>query len=143
MSEVQKHLFIVRGLPSSGKTSFANDLAKAKSSELGIDLKAHAADDYFYEIGNGEYAFSFEKLGAAHMQCFRRVEKDLSDHGIAIVANTFVKQTDINKYVKLAESYGARVTSLIIEKRHDNKNSHNVPEETMDNMEKSFVIKLR
>ena len=143
MSITPKHLYAFRGLPSSGKSTFANTFASAISAEHGIEIKAHAADDYFYEKGNGSYAFDVAELGAAHAQCFRRVLSDLETKGIAIVANTNVKQTEINKYKKLADSLEALFTSIVVEKRHDNKNSHNVPQEILDRMEREFVIKLQ
>jgi hypothetical protein len=46
-------------------------------------------------------------------------------------------------YYKLAEQYGYKVVSLIVENRHGNKNIHNVPDETLEKMESRFQIKLR
>jgi hypothetical protein len=45
-------------------------------------------------------------------------------------------------YFDLANTYGYKIVSLIIENRHGNKSIHNVPEETMDKMKNRFEIKL-
>jgi hypothetical protein len=45
-------------------------------------------------------------------------------------------------YFDLAERYGYRVVSLIVENRHGAKNTHNVPDEVLDNMRSRFEIKL-
>ena len=45
-------------------------------------------------------------------------------------------------YFDLAEKYGYTVTTLIVESRHDNKNDHNVPVETVNKMRNRFSIKL-
>lgn len=46
-------------------------------------------------------------------------------------------------YLDMAEIYGYRVVSLVVENRHGNSSVHGVPEETMKKMEDRFSIKLR
>ena len=45
-------------------------------------------------------------------------------------------------YYELAEKYGYRVYSIVVENRHGVKNVHNVPDEAIDKMRKRFEIKL-
>jgi hypothetical protein len=45
-------------------------------------------------------------------------------------------------YYKLAEQFGYRVYSLVVENRHGGINTHDVPDETMEKMKNRFEIKL-
>jgi hypothetical protein len=45
-------------------------------------------------------------------------------------------------YYNLAKKWGYRVTSLIVENRHEGVNIHGVPQETLDKMKQRFEIKL-
>jgi hypothetical protein len=45
-------------------------------------------------------------------------------------------------YFDLAEKYGYRVYSLIVENRHGGVNEHGVPEEKLVQMKKRFEIQL-
>jgi hypothetical protein len=45
-------------------------------------------------------------------------------------------------YYDLAEKYGYRVYSLIVENRHGGVNEHGVPEEKLEQMKQRFEIKL-
>lgn len=129
-------LYIIRGLPGAGKTSVANALAG--------NSPVHSADDYFYEIGDGTYAFDRNLLGKAHGQCKARVEGNMLELSPSIfVANTFTTQKELNTYIKLAETYNYRVVSLIVENRHGNSSVHNVSDEAIDAMEARFTIKLK
>lgn len=110
------------------------------------DYKVRSADDYFYENGPnpGEYDFDRDSLGKAHGQCKFKVESDMKKGNSKVfVANTFTTEKEIKPYVELAEKYGYRVTSLIVENRHGNKSVHNVPEEIMDAMANRFTVKLK
>jgi hypothetical protein len=45
-------------------------------------------------------------------------------------------------YVDLAEKYGYRVFSVIVENRHGSSNVHGVPDEVIEKMKERFEIKL-
>jgi hypothetical protein len=45
-------------------------------------------------------------------------------------------------YYELAEKYDFTIFSIIVEKRHQGTNQHNVPEEKIEQMKKRFEIKL-
>jgi hypothetical protein len=60
-----------------------------------------------------------------------------------VVSNTLTTEKELKPYYELAEKYNYTVFSLIVENRHGGTNVHNVPEETLDKMEKRFSIKLR
>jgi len=129
-----KYLFIFRGLPSSGKTTAA---------ELLIN-KEHicSADDYFYN-DKGEYIFDREQLHQAHRQCQNKAD-NLMIAGVQKVAicNTNTTKKEMKTYYELAQKHNYRVVQLIVEKTHNNKNNHNVPDETVEAMRKRFEISL-
>jgi hypothetical protein len=45
-------------------------------------------------------------------------------------------------YFELADIYGYRVYSLIVENRHGGVNEHGVPQETLDKMKNRFEVQL-
>jgi hypothetical protein len=59
-----------------------------------------------------------------------------------IVSNTFTQEWEMQPYFDLAEKYGYRVYSLVVENRHGGVNEHGVPQETLDKMKNRFEIKL-
>lgn len=143
-----KTLFLLRGLPGNGKTTAAETLAADLDFIHGPMMKypVHCADDYFYENGPrpGEYDFDPSKLGHAHGQCKYRTELEMQKEETKIfVANTFTTEKEMEPYFELAEKYGYRVTSFIVENRHGNNSVHSVPEDKMQAMENRFTIKLR
>jgi predicted kinase len=133
-------LFLVRGLPGSGKTSFA--------SAIWNDYSVCEADKFFYDK-EGNYNFDPSKLKEAHTWCKNQVETRMIDHQnnqqyypeIA-VSNTFTQEWEMEDYFKLAEKYGYKVVSLIIENRHGGQNVHGVPEDKLQIMKDRFQIKL-
>lgn len=133
-------LFLVRGLPGSGKSSFA--------THIWNDYAVCEADKFFYDK-DGNYNFDSSKLKEAHAWCKNEVEIRMKDHQnnpqyypeIA-VSNTFTQEWEMEDYFKLAEKYGYKVVSLIVENRHGGKNLHGVPDEKLEQMRNRFEIKL-
>ncbi len=132
-----KNLIILRGLPGSGKSTFARHVFR----------NVFEADQYFYDE-RGIYNFDPDKLYESHLDCQRRVEELMkmsegSQNGQEIVvSNTSTTEKELEPYLDLAKKYGYSVVSLIVENRHGNKSIHGVPEETMEKMRKRFSIKL-
>lgn len=128
-------LYLIRGLPGSGKSTFANQLLNA-----GIVQAVYSADDYFYK--DGVYNFDASKLGTAHLQCLNKTCIALDLGANVAVANTFTTENEMNAYLRHAELTGVNVVSLIVENRHGNSSVHNVPEETLNRMRSRFSVKL-
>jgi predicted kinase len=129
---VEKSLFIVRGLPGSGKSTFASQI-----SDVYFE-----ADQYFINQ-SGEYAFDASKIKDAHEWCRSKTESAMAwgKHKIA-VSNTFTQDWEMKAYYDLAEKYEYQVFSIIVENRHGNKNLHGVPDDTLKRMKDRFQISL-
>ena len=129
---MEKILILVRGLPGSGKTTFAQSIAAGP---------VLSADDYF--MVNGKYEFNADLLGKAHETCLNRTEYQMQRGTNQIfVANTFTTKREMKPYFEIANQYGYAVFSIIVENRHGNKSVHNVPGETMIKMKDRFDIQL-
>ena len=128
-----KTLYIVRGVPGSGKSTFAQSL----------DCPVFEADQYFIDSETGAYKFDGSKIKLAHNWCKLRVEQSMEDESQKIaVSNTFTQEWEMDAYYELAKQYGYRVFSLIVENRHGGINEHGVPEDKLEIMKNRFEVKL-
>lgn len=97
---------------------------------------------YFID-SNGEYNFNPSKIKDAHKWCKDEVEYLMSfEHSPIVVSNTFTQEWEMEDYYKMAEEYKYQVHSIIVENRHNGVNTHNVPEEKLQQMKDRFQIKL-
>ena len=133
-------LFLVRGLPGSGKTSLA--------THIWNEYAVCEADKYFYDK-EGNYNYDPSKIKDAHTWCKSQVETMMKDHKLneqyypeIAVSNTFTQEWEMEDYFQLAEKYGYKVVSLIVENRHGGKNVHGVPDDKIEIMRNRFEIKL-
>jgi predicted kinase len=126
-----KELFLLRGLPGSGKSTLARSLG-------GMHMEA---DKYF--MSSGKYEFDASQLRDAHNWCQNAVRVGMETQGQKIiVSNTFTQEWEMDPYYKLAEQYGYRVYSLVVENRHEGVNEHGVPADKLEQMKNRFEIKL-
>jgi predicted kinase len=131
---------LLRGLPGSGKSSFAK--------HMWSDFVICEADQFFYD-SEGNYNFDPSKLKDAHKYCRDKVETFMSDneknsqfYPEIVVSNTFTREWEMDEYFKLAKKYNYQVVSLIVENRHGNKNVHGVPDSKIEEMRNRFEISL-
>jgi predicted kinase len=128
-----KNLYLVRGIPGSGKSTFAKQLGCT-----------HFETDTFF-MEDGEYKFDPSKLKQAHSWCQKIVETYMKDGELypkIAVSNTFTTERELQPYFDLAEKYDYVVFSVIVENRHDNESVHNVSDETINKMINRFQIQL-
>lgn len=133
---MEKLLFIVRGLPGSGKSTFAKTLVGEKDY-------CHKEADMFFVDGKGNYKFNPSQLKEAHTWCNEEVEFLMKyEHSRIVVSNTFTQEWEMESYYELAKKYGYTVFSIIVENRHDGVNTHGVPDDKINQMKNRFNIKL-
>lgn len=117
-------LVLVRGLPGSGKSTYAASIACP-----GALIEA---DHFFYK--DGEYKFNRYKLRAAHADCIARTRLALESGEFATVAvaNTFTTLSELLVYTKMAESLG--IACRVVNTRYKFKSIHGVPADTLEKM---------
>jgi predicted kinase len=135
-----KNLYIVRGLPGSGKSTFARSIAKP--------YQIFEADQYF--IKRGKYNFDATKLKEAHDDCKQRVVRRMRENlfnsiffNNIVVSNTFTQDWEMKYYRSIGKRYGYKVHTIIVENRHYGSNVHGVPQDKLQVMEDRFEIKLK
>ena len=123
-------LYAIRGLPGSGKTT----LAKL------FDLKFYEADQYFENFNNNKFDHSLIKK--AHQNCFDNVKKELQKGNSVIVSNTMTSEEEVLEYQNLAKKLNVKFVSMVLENRHKGISVHDVPQSSIEQMQKRFNIKL-
>lgn len=129
------NLYLVRGLPGSGKSTFAATLAD------GLDCNHYEHDQYLY-TDEGEYLWTEKRMGYAFRQCLRDTEATMIEGEPVVVSNVFPNVRAMKNYRKLAEKYGYRVTYVVVENRRGGVNIHSVPEDALLSMRNSFQVEL-
>jgi predicted kinase len=133
---MEKILYIVRGVPGSGKSTFAKTLGGT-----------HFETDTFF-MENGEYKFDFTKLKDAHKWCQASVNTAMimnhtaGINNVIVVSNTFTQEWEMEPYFEMASTFDYKVFSIVVENRHDGVNQHGVPDDKIQIMKDRFEIKL-
>lgn len=133
---MNKILYIVRGLPGSGKSTFAKSLG-------GVHFEA----DQFFMV-DGEYKFDGAKIKDAHKWCQNEVNTAMilnhtaNLNNVIVVSNTFTQEWEMQPYLDMAKDWGYTVFSVIVENRHGGVNVHGVPDDKLELMKNRFEIKL-
>jgi predicted kinase len=129
---MDKILYIVRGIPGSGKSTFAKTLGG----------QHYEADMYFIDE-NGDYNFDVTKIKDAHQWCQSFVKTDMTlEYPKIVVSNTSTQEWEMKPYFDLAKEFGYTVFTIIVENRHGGKNQHDVPEDKIEQMINRFEVKL-
>ena len=131
-----KDLILLRGLPGSGKSTFAKMLV------WDIDYR-HKEADMFFVDSEGNYKFEPSKIKDAHAWCQEEVDFLMRyEHSPVVVSNTFTQEWEMDAYYELAEKYGYRVHSVIVENRHNGMNVHGCPSDKIEQMKNRFETRL-
>jgi predicted kinase len=131
-----KTLILLRGLPGAGKSTLAKMLVGDKDY-------CHKEADMFFVDGDGNYKFKPDQIKNAHTWCKEEIDFLMRyEHSPVVVSNTFTQEWEMDTYFELAEKYGYRVHSVIMENRHDGVNEHGCPDDKIEQMKNRFEIKL-
>lgn len=120
-------LTLIRGLPGSGKTTFAKTFRVV-----------HLEADMYFTDPQGNYNFDPLLLKDAHLWCLQQSELHIKNGENVVVANTFVRQWEMQAYRQLAKTYNARLTVKTCIGKY--KNTHGVTQQTIDKMKKNWQV---
>jgi len=146
-----KELILIRGVSGCGKSTLAEIFENLRRWEhyetenvSTYNVFSTSADDYFTDISTGEYKFDASELTKAHEECQESVRQAMIEDiaECIVVHNTFTERWEMTPYMKYAFEYGYRVTTLIVENRHNSESIHNVPDEVIERQKERFDVKL-
>lgn len=153
-----KRVFIMRGVPGSGKSTAAKWLADpsgiyeswiedsvtyygSKGEEIYIHSAIHSTDEYF--MVGGEYKFNASKIGINHNKNYKAFRDSIdSELPVVIVDNTNTTRSEWSKYEEYAKSSGYWVSYHVMPHpsldEASERNQHNVPKDVINKMIKRF-----
>lgn len=100
-------VYIMRGLPGSGKSTRARELIK------GQDGVIHSADEFM--VVDGRFVFDPTRLPEVHDKCFAAFEESLKRNvPVVIVDNTNVRRSDFARYADTARAHGYEVRFAVM-----------------------------
>lgn len=136
-------LYIMRGLPGSGKSTATAKLVK-QAKDMGLSVVVCSTDDYHLELVDNvwKYVFKADKLGQFHKYNLRDATCHM-EHGVdvVIIDNTNTTWKEIAPYAKAAKDCG--YTVLVLEadtpwafdvSECTKRNTHEVPKDAISRM---------
>ena len=153
----RKRLVIMRGLPGSGKSTMARDIARSAIKENHQEVVICSTDSFFVN-DDGEYVFDPTKLGQHHSANQHKVKSYmLLGAEVIIVDNTNTTHREMKPYKELALLRGYDVHEVFIGKEflfqgmdtdhnkfrdyialcHE-RGTHGVPMESIEKMARRF-----
>lgn len=115
-------LTLIRGLPGSGKSTYA-------SAVQGLHFEA----DQFFEDLHGNYEYDINLIAVAHDWCFSNTVRALRCGYDCIVSNTFTKMWELDRYLDIPRKL-PDVKLSVIEMKTQYKNIHGVPDDKLKQM---------
>lgn len=136
-----KQVVAMRAIPGSGKSSLAKQILSKANAE-GKTAIICSADDFFYGLGNGTYAFDRTKISDAHKYCFKKFMKAVADDiDLIIIDNTNLSAWEISPYKTYAEvhDYNFSINEVVADQKEAfRRQQHGVPDFAHESMSNSF-----
>lgn len=129
-------LYLVRGVPGCGKTTFAEQLQRN-----GVVTQVLEADKYFIR-SDGKYIFDPSELPDAHEWCQLRAKMYLYGGDSVAISNTSTTEKEVAVYQRIAELAGSNFVSIVVENRNSTESVHSVPAEKIQQMKDRFSVNL-
>ena len=123
-------LYIIRGVPGSGKSTLGNRLKVG-----GLVRWSIAADDWMVD-DSGSYDFDFRRLSYCHQECRSFAFRALASGESVAVCNTFTTAWEMQPYIDMADQLGVTKYVLVCEGRFENV--HGVPGYKVEQMRERF-----
>jgi predicted kinase len=121
----QQKLTLVRGIPGSGKSTYAKSL----------NSKLVEADQFFIDQ-DGTYQYDNTLIKDAHNWCKLETKRLLKAGFNVVVANTFVKNWEMKFYKSLADEM--RLEFEVVEMKGNYQNVHGVSDVIVARMASQF-----
>ena len=122
----QPTLFIVRGHPGSGKSTYARHLMETHPGA------AHIENDEFFTDAAGRYAFDITRHEEAKTWCLDQTREALSKGRDTVVSNTFTTLKELQPYLDL----GYR--TQVVEMELNYTDTHQVPKDVIEAKKQAF-----
>lgn len=139
-ASMKRKLYIMRGLPGSGKSTKANELAGKRG-------QIFSTDDYFMD--NGEYRFDAARLPEYHKRNLDAASIAMRrGTGTVVIDNTNIEPWHFEKYVEAGRLYGYDINFVEFDptnysdekiKELASRNTHQVPESAIRMMRDKWV----
>ena len=113
-------LYLVRGIPGSGKSTYAKRLG------------CLVVEADMYQVRNGQYDYDHSRVGAAHDWCFNMAKMAMDNGFDVAVANTFAHYKFLDPYIQYANLH--KVPFKIIKCVGKFGTIHPVPEKVINTM---------
>ena len=132
-----KYLFLITGAAGSGKSTLAQLLENIARRYIDPISEICEADEYWYILGKGKYAFNPKLLWKAHKWCQDNAREVMSHGANLIVSNTNIKPSDRKAYFDMADEYGYKVVFIHLTTQFQNR--HGVPEDAVKRMRDTYI----
>jgi len=144
---MKKQIIILRGLPGSGKSTFAIELLKEHGINSELDKYICCTDDFFYN--DGIYKFIPQKLSEYHSKNLCKfIHRLKSNLPIVICDNTNIKKWEYKAYEEIGMCFGydikiktvGKIKSLDFQHNCFKNNKHGVLLKAIRTMANAFEV---